>query len=97
MNSAYQPPAEFVADIVEHMNTDHADAVLNIARVFGGAPATAEAVMTGMDAEHLRLKIDNQGESSTLTVALPKALRRDEDVRPVLIKLARQAREQLGS
>ena len=43
------PLRRHAAGIVEHMNDDHADALVAYCRVFGGRPATASAEMVGVD------------------------------------------------
>ena len=87
--------AGFVAEVVEHMNADHADAVLNIARHQGERPAAQTARMTGLGVDHLRIAIEEAGRHLDITVPLARAIASPRDVRPVLIQMSRAAREAL--
>src|ERR1700689_4431772 len=51
------PLADAATDIIQHMNTDHRDALILLARVFGGIESK-EAAMTSIDrlGFHVRLK-----------------------------------------
>lgn len=96
----------FVQSVVEHMNHDHADAVLNCVRAF--APAVAgqqhtrwriyQARMTDIDASGFATEITLvSGEVQHLVIAyaaagLPPQLERPEQVRSALVTMAKKAR-----
>jgi heme oxygenase (biliverdin-IX-beta and delta-forming) len=84
------PPAELIAseaDIVEHMNADHADAVQLYAGRLLGLPA-GEWRMTGIDAEGLDLR--SAGQTARLGFEQPIATA--VEARKALIALVAKAR-----
>ena len=84
--------AEFVQAVVEHMNSDHAESVLCIARHHSGGTTIDKAVMSGLDSNTLFLSVDSAGNTSELAIPLPKAIRDPADVRGILIRMSRTAR-----
>jgi heme iron utilization protein len=85
------PLAEFASGIIQHMNTDHVDALLLIARRFAGEAAD-EAAMTGVDrlGFHLRLRSGNRIHGRR--VAFLREVTNSDAARGVLTEMARQAR-----
>jgi heme iron utilization protein len=85
------PLAPHAAGIVEHMNDDHADALVAYCRVLGGRPETAAAEMTGVDRYGFTVRADGAHD-----VRIPFGRRVDTTVavRAAMIKLVRQARGQ---
>jgi len=85
------PLAETAQEIIGHMNADHADALLLIARKFAGEVAT-EASMTAVDrlGFHLRLKTGD-GVHGRL-IAFPRAVASKDEARAVLVEMVREAR-----
>ena len=85
------PLAETAPGIMRHMNADHADALVLIARRFAGEEAT-EAAMTAVDrlGFHLRLKTGDRVHGRR--VAFLREVRNSEEARAVLVEMARQAR-----
>ncbi len=85
------PLADAAPGIIQHMNADHTDALLLIARRFAGEAAD-EAAMTAVDrlGFHLRLKTGDRIHSRR--VAFVEEVRDREAARRVFIEMVRQAR-----
>jgi putative heme iron utilization protein len=85
------PLAESAPGIIRHMNADHADALVLIARRYAGEEAT-EAAMTAVDrlGFHLRLKTGDRIHGRR--VAFLREARNAEEARTVLVEMVRQAR-----
>jgi len=79
--------AELEAGAVEHMNTDHAEAVALYATRLCGAREGAWR-LTGIDPEGLQLALGDE----LLRLTFPKPLARPEELRPTLVALAQEAR-----
>ena len=86
--SAPDPLAAVGSEIIEHMNADHRDALLSIARYETGETPD-EAVMTAVDrlGFHLRLKTGDRIHGRR--VAFPREVRDKGHARIVLIEMAR--------
>lgn len=76
---------------VEHMNTDHAEAVALYARAFCAAAPGAWR-LAGLDPEGLDLVLGDR----VARLWFDPPLASPEDLRPLLVRLAREAREKLG-
>ena len=85
------PLADAAEGILEHMNRDHADAVLTYARVLAGEPAD-EATMVGIDRLGFKLRLRSGERWHTARVAFPNEVRDAAETRPVLIQMLRDAR-----
>ncbi|HXB75692.1 MAG TPA: DUF2470 domain-containing protein [Candidatus Acidoferrales bacterium] len=85
------PLAETAQEIIQHMNADHADALVLIATRFGGEAAT-EASMTAVDrlGFHLRLKTGDRVHGRR--VAFLREVGNKDEARAVLVEMVRQAR-----
>ncbi len=83
--------AELEEGAVAHMNEDHAEAVALYARAFCAAGPGAW-VLTGLDPEGLDLQLGDQVRRLWFEAPLSGT----EDLRPLLVRLAKQAREKLG-
>lgn len=75
------------ADIVAHMNQDHGDAVMLMARELLGLAGEGWA-MTGIDPEG----IDLRSGGAVARLAFPAAVRDAEEARAALVRLTREAR-----
>jgi putative heme iron utilization protein len=88
------PLAEVAESIMEHMNADHADALLLYARVFAKESAD-EARMVAVDRLGFKLHL-RQGERRWSTrIAFPREVTTAADGRSVLVEMARQARQSI--
>jgi putative heme iron utilization protein len=83
---------EEVASVIEHMNTDHADAVRSYATVHAGRPEVVAARLTGIERDALILECSGVEQRFELEVRLPEPIETLRDARRVLIKMARSAR-----
>ena len=86
------PLADAAAEIIRHINTDHKDALILLARVLAGVEAE-EAAMTSVDrlGFHVRLKT-RDGVRGTRIAFLREASDSSE-ARKVLVEMVRRARE----
>jgi heme iron utilization protein len=79
--------ADMEARSVAHMNADHADAVALYATKLGGAREGAWR-LTGIDPEGLLLALGDE----ILRLTFPEPLRSGAELRPVLVRMAQEAR-----
>jgi putative heme iron utilization protein len=86
------PLADSTAEIIQHMNADHKDALILIARAFTGI-ASQEAAMTSVDrlGFHVRLKTEDAMRGAR--IAFLREVRSPEETRDVLIEMVQQARQ----
>jgi putative heme iron utilization protein len=86
------PLADAAAGILEHMNADHKEALILLARVFAGIDAL-EAAMTAVDrlGFHVRLKTGD-GMKGT-RIAFPREVSNPAETRKVLVEMVQQARQ----
>jgi len=85
------PLAEAASGIIQHMNTDHAEALVLIARRFGGEAAD-EAVMSAVDRLGFHLKLRSGDRMHGRRVAFLREVSNTADARAVLVEMVRQAR-----
>jgi putative heme iron utilization protein len=78
---------DFEAQAIEHMNDDHADAVALYATQLCGARAGAWRLI-GIDPEGIQMALGDE----ILRLPFPKPLTGPHEVRPMLIRLANEAR-----
>jgi putative heme iron utilization protein len=85
------PLADSASGILQHVNADHANALILMAKTFAGIEAQ-EAVMTSVDrlGFHLRLKT-HDGMRST-RIAFLREVRSTAEARNVLVEMVAQAR-----
>ena len=90
------PLRPHAAGIVEHMNDDHADALVAYCRVFGGRPATASAEMVGVDRYGFTMLAVDEGATDRVAVRIPFGRQVDTvgAVRTAMIELLHEARAQ---
>jgi heme oxygenase (biliverdin-IX-beta and delta-forming) len=85
------PLADAAAGIVEHMNRDHADALVEYARHFAGEPAD-EATMVAVDRLGFKLRLRRGQRLSSARIAFPREVTTAAQSREVLIAMLQQAR-----
>jgi putative heme iron utilization protein len=85
------PLAEIAEGIMEHMNADHADALLAYARFFANEEAD-EARMVAVDRLGFKLHLKNGERRWSARIAFPREVTNAADSRAVLIEMARTAR-----
>jgi len=85
------PLAEIAEGIMEHMNTDHADALLAYARHFAREEAD-EARMVAIDRLGFKLHLKNGERRWSTRIAFPREVTTVAESRAVLIEMAHRAR-----
>jgi heme oxygenase (biliverdin-IX-beta and delta-forming) len=85
------PLADSAAGIIQHMNADHAAALVLLARAFAGIEAQ-EAAMTAIDrlGFHVRMKTEEGARGAR--IAFPHEVRTPLDARKVLVDMVAKAR-----
>jgi len=90
------PLADAAAGIIEHMNGDHADALVTFARVLAGAEAD-EAVMVSVDRLGFKLRLKSGPRLSGARIPFPREVTTTEQCRAVLIEMLRDARHRTST
>jgi putative heme iron utilization protein len=87
------PLADTASGIIEHMNTDHTDALVLLARSFAGVESQ-EAAMTSVDrlGFHVRLKTPDGMKGAR--IAFLREVNNPGEARKVLVEMVQQARQQ---
>ena len=85
------PLAEAAAGIVDHMNRDHADALIAYARYFA-REAADEAMLVAVDRLGFRLRIRSGERLHSVRIAFPREVKTAGESRTVLIEMLAQAR-----
>jgi putative heme iron utilization protein len=78
--------------ICQHMNEDHADAVLLYAQVFGNAANVTQAQMLSIDSSGMDLNVHPAKDDQPLRVTFDHPLKDAEDAHQTLIAMVKQAR-----
>jgi heme iron utilization protein len=86
------PLMTVAAGIIEHMNRDHADAVRNIARRFGGLDAQ-EATMVSCDRLGFTVRVRTAEGMKGARISFGEDVRTSADARRVLVAMAKEARK----
>ncbi len=90
MADAFSPD---VSDrICQHMNDDHAEAVLLYAKAFGGATGAIAARMLKIDADGMDLQIQQGDSAAPVRITFDHTLQDSEDAHQTLIAMVKQAR-----
>jgi hypothetical protein len=86
------PLADTAAAIIEHMNTDHGDALTLLARTFAGVESQ-EATMTSVDrlGFHVRLKTSDGMRGAR--IAFSREVGSAAEARTVLVEMVARARQ----
>jgi putative heme iron utilization protein len=85
------PLADAATGILEHMNRDHADALLVFARVLGRAPDAESATMVAVDRLGFRLRIRTGERLHGARIPFPHEVASADAARRVLIEMLRDA------
>jgi putative heme iron utilization protein len=86
------PLADAATGIIEHMNGDHADALVAYARHFAGEAAD-EATMVTVDRLGFTLRLRRADRLSSVRIAFPREVTTAAQSREVLIDMLRQAQQ----
>jgi putative heme iron utilization protein len=84
------------AAIVDHMNRDHADAVLHYVQFFGATPLATAATLIAIDSDAMYIDAHLNGQLKKVTIGFDQPIHDSATARKVLIKMARQARDALA-
>jgi putative heme iron utilization protein len=94
-NRAHPDPlADAGAGIIEHMNTDHKDALILLARTLGGIEAQ-EAAMTSVDRLGFHVRLKTQDGMKGARIAFSREVSNPGETRKVLVEMVQQARQPL--
>jgi putative heme iron utilization protein len=86
------PVAIHAASAITHLNDDHADALLVIARALGGYPDATMARCSGLDRRGIDLAVDTPRGRAPTRVAFPSELDHSSQLRTATVDLTRRAR-----
>ena len=90
------PLADAASEIIQHMNEDHAAALLLLAHAYAGLEAD-QARMTGVDRLGFDLRLQTGERVHGTRIAFPEEVRTVEKSRTVLVEMTRRARDLAGT
>jgi heme oxygenase (biliverdin-IX-beta and delta-forming) len=85
------PLADSMAEVIEHMNADHKDALVLLSREFARIEAE-EATMTAVDRLGFHVRLQTHDGIRGVRIAFPREARDSTTTRNILIEMVRQAR-----
>jgi hypothetical protein len=85
------PLADSATDIIQHMNTDHRDALVLLARAFAGIESQ-EVAMTSVDRLGFHIRLKTQDGTRGARIAFLREVSRPAETRKVLVEMVGQAR-----
>ena len=85
------PLADSMAEIIRHMNTDHKDAVVLLAREFARIESQ-EATMTAVDRLGFHVRLKTQDGMRGARIAFLREVSNPADTRKVLVEMVQEAR-----
>jgi putative heme iron utilization protein len=85
------PLADSAIGIIQHMNADHADALILLAKAFAGIEAQ-EGKMTSVDRLGFHVRLKTQDGASGARIAFLREVRSPAEARDVLVEMTEQAR-----
>jgi heme iron utilization protein len=91
VSSQPDPLADSMAEIIQHMNLDHKDALVLLAREFAGIESQ-EATMTGVDRLGFHVRLKTQDGMRGTRIAFSREVRNSAETRKVLVEMVVQAR-----
>jgi putative heme iron utilization protein len=86
------PTAPNAEHAIEHLNDDHADALLLIAQKLGGYPDATAATCTGIDRYGMDLSIDTPRGKAPRRIGFAEPATEADGLRMATVELARRAR-----
>jgi len=92
MAAQADPLMHIASDVIEHMNNDHADALILLAKHQGGVDAD-EVRMIGVDRLGFDVKVRMGEQLRGARIAFPNAIADAADVRAVFVAMVQQARQ----
>jgi len=94
-SAAPDPLAEAASGILEHMNGDHARAMIEIARHEKGV-AASEAKMTAVDRLGFHLRLTTPQRVHSVRIGFPSEVRNADECRQAFIEMVKRARGESG-
>jgi putative heme iron utilization protein len=91
-NARPDPLADAAASIIQHMNADHTDALILMARTFAEIEAS-EAVMTSVDRLGFHVRLKSGEEARGARIAFLRPAESAVEVRTVLVEMTGLARK----
>jgi putative heme iron utilization protein len=85
------PLADTATDIIQHMNTDHGDALILLARAFAGIESQ-EVAMTSVDRLGFHVRLKTQDGTRGARIAFLREVSNPAEARKVLVEMEGQAR-----
>jgi putative heme iron utilization protein len=86
------PLADAATDILQHMNTDHGDALILLARAFAGIESQ-EVTMTSVDRLGFHVRLKTQDGTRGARIAFLREAGTPAEARNVLVDMVAQARQ----
>ncbi len=90
------PLADAAQGIVDHMNDDHADALVTYCLARSRATEVSSATMTGVDRYGFEMSAATPKGPRPIRVAFPHTVSTSTEVRKVLVSMLRESREGIG-
>lgn len=97
MTESHDPIAQIAEAAIKHMNSDHADAVLDYVRGLAGITWAKRALITRLDASGIEIQAIGDGRETTIFLPFEPPLTDTEQLRPVLVAMAQKARQLVSS
>jgi putative heme iron utilization protein len=91
VSAAADPLAEAAPGIVAHMNADHADSMILLAKTHAGIAAT-EAAMTSVDRLGFTLRLKTEDGMKGARINFPREVHTAMETRAVLVEMVRAAK-----
>lgn len=82
------PLADAAAGIIEHMNADHKDALIKLARIYAGIDAE-EAAMTAVDRLGFQVRLKTSAGMKGARIGFLREARNSGEARKVLVEMVR--------
>lgn len=93
-----QLTGDFIDGVIEHMNADHKRSLLDYASAFTDIDWANNATLLTIYHEGIELKCTAvDGREQTVNIAFKTPIKREQQLRGVLVAMAKDARQQLQS
>jgi putative heme iron utilization protein len=90
------PVSREAGGAIAHLNSDHADALLDMARALGGCPEATSARCLDADTTALTLEATTPTDTLTLRIPYNEPITDAAGLRKATVKLAHRARKMLA-
>jgi heme iron utilization protein len=94
VRSQPDPLADSMAEIIQHMNADHTDALVLLARKFARIESQ-EATMTAVDRLGFQVRVKTQDGIRGARIAFLREVSNQAETRKVLVEMVQQARSEV--